>query len=343
MRRFVATAVVIALGTTFVEVAAADTPPSSNAAAHEKAAAAFQEGRRLIEAGNCDLAVPKLRESLDHESSIGARLSIADCVEKHDPLAAWRVLKEAAALSLLNRDERLATAEQRAAGLQNRLAIITFKLPSGAEHAGFELRVDGDLVDRYLYRTGYATTPGRHVVEATAGGAASPRRFVGSVNVEAGVQASVDVDLRRDECKTSPAAAATHVDSAAPTTVIDRGAPRRTLGLALGGFGLAGIASGVVFGLLTLDKKSAIEGACGGSVGNCAAPQGSVDAETEAAKTTAALSTVSFIVGGTALLGGAVLYLTAPSAPGATPKTGGVRVSPQATRSGGGLGISGSF
>src|SRR4051812_12271166 len=85
--------------------------------AHEKAAAAFQEGRRLIDQGNCEAAVPKLRESLMQESSVGARLSIADCVEKYDALLAWRLLKEASALSLMNKDERLVLAEQRASAL----------------------------------------------------------------------------------------------------------------------------------------------------------------------------------------------------------------------------------
>src|SRR5262245_44821287 len=76
---------------------------------HEKAVAAFQEGRRWIEQGNCDAAVPKFRESLQYESSVGARLNIVDCVEHSDPLSAWRLLKEAGALSLLNHDERLAS------------------------------------------------------------------------------------------------------------------------------------------------------------------------------------------------------------------------------------------
>lgn len=308
---------------------------------HEKAAAAFQEGRRLIDAGSCDLAVPKLRESLQYESSIGARLSIADCIEKGDPLGAWRVLKEASALSLINHDDRLAVAEQRAQGLQSRVAMITFKLPPGAELAGFELRVDGDLVDRYLYRTGYATTPGRHVVEATTGaGSPSPRRFVGSVNAETGVQAHVDVDLRRDDCKTAPGVGP--AAAYAPVVGEDRGSSRRSLALAIGALGIAGVATGVVFGLLTLDRKDSIEGTCGGSVGNCAAPPGSVDAETEAAKTSAAISTVGFAVGGAALVGGAVLYITAPRSSSQPPRTG-VRVSPQAQRGGAGLGIGGTF
>src|SRR6185436_9905132 len=93
------------------------TSAHADEGAHEKAAASFQEGRRLIEQGNCDAAVQKLKESLHHEASIGAHLSIADCIEKSDPVQAWKVLKQAAALALMNRDERLSSTEQRATSL----------------------------------------------------------------------------------------------------------------------------------------------------------------------------------------------------------------------------------
>src|SRR5437763_10138484 len=82
--------------------------------AHDKAVAAFQDGRRYIEAGNCDAAITKLRESLAFETSIGARLSLADCYEPRDPLTAWRLFKDAANQAYLNHDDRLSLAEQRA-------------------------------------------------------------------------------------------------------------------------------------------------------------------------------------------------------------------------------------
>lgn len=297
------------------------------ASTHERASAAFQEGRRLIEQGNCDAAVPKLRESLQQESSIGARFSIADCVEKTNPLEAWRVLKEAASLALFNHDERLSVAEARAAGLTSLLAMVSFRLPRGAERSDLELRVDGEIVDRYLYHSGIATTPGKHVVAAMARG----RRSEKTVTSEVGVDAPVDIELRIDEC----------VDSASPANASismvdsDRGGVRRTLGLAIGSAGVLGLATGIAFGILTVDKKRSIEAACGGNLGNCSAAPGSLDAENESARTTAALSTVSLIVGGAALLGGAALYITAPS---------GLRIGPRATgKLGAGVGVEGAW
>lgn len=327
-----AVAVVLVVGVLGAGVARAD-----DGNVHEKAAAAFVEGRKLLEGGNCDSAVPKLRESLAYESSIGARLSIVDCTEQRDPLSAWRLLKEAAVLALMNHDERLSMIEQRAAMLQTKLGMLSFKLPVVAEQPGFELRVDGELVDRYVYRYGYATSAGRHLVEAIA---PLGKRFSGSVTAQIGQASLVDIALEGEGCKTAlpaPAAASSPPDT---TPVYDRGASRRTLGLALGSFGIASIATGVVFGLLTLDKKQTLESECGGSTGNCSAANRSLDAESESAKTMAAISTVSFAVGGAALLGGVALYLTAP--PLTAPKTG-VRIAPQASLGGGGLRLDGTW
>jgi hypothetical protein len=289
---------------------------------HDKAAAAFVEARKLIDSGNCEAAVGKLRESLSYESSIGARLSIVDCIEQRDAVNAWRTLKDASVLALMNHDDRLAVLEQRAAVLQSRLAMITFKLPAASEQPGFELRLDGELVDRYLYRSGVGVAAGRHIVEASSNG----RRFTGIVNTEIGQSFPVDIVLQGEDCRKATITTA-GLTTASSNSVYDRGATRRALGLSLGGLGIASIASGVVFGILTLDKKSTLQGQCGGNVGTCGAPNRSLDSETEAAKTTAAISTVSFIVGGAALLGGAAIYLTAPSP---------VRVAPSVGKNGGG-------
>lgn len=272
---------------------------------HERAVAAFDEGRQLIEQGDCKAAVPKFRESLTHERSVSALVDIASCIEKEaDPLASWRVLEEAAALASMTHDPRLASIEQRTAALESRLAMIAFKLPGAAQQSGFELRVDGELVDRYLYHGGYATTPGAHRIEArTPGG-----HFAKTVTVEASARTPVEVVLERDA---PPPPVMVVTPSAAEPS--DRGAHRRTLGLVLGGIGLAGLATGTVFGLMTLDKKSALEDACGGSLDACRAPDGSLDEETSAAKATSAISTVGFVLGGVALLGATIIYLTSPS------------------------------
>lgn len=301
--------------------------------AHDKAVTAFQEGRKYIEAGNCDAAITKLRESIAHEASIGARLSLADCTETSDPVGAWGLLKDAAAHAYVAHDDRLQVIEQRAAALEKKTPNILVTIPPATmELPGFELRVDGTFVDRYVYKSGVVVVkPGRHAIEASAGS----RRWSDSVNVDASLPARVTVLLQQDACATGGAPAAQ-----APVTVAadSPGSTRRTLGLTLAGVGLAGIASGVVFGIVTLNKKGSINDACGGNAGSCQAPPGSVDGDRDAANTTATISTASFIAGGVALLGGAALYFTAPST-----TTGKVKVAPSVARAGTGLGLEGTW
>jgi hypothetical protein len=318
------------------------SPARADDSAHDKAVTAFQEGRRYLEAGNCDGAVTKLRESLSFEPSVGARLSLADCLEATDPLAAWRALKDAANLAYINADDRLPLAETHAAALEKRLPTIRVNVPqSTLEQPGFELRVDGELVDKFHYRTGIiATKPGKHVVEASA----PLRHWAQQVNAETGGGTQVSVQLERDTCANNPA---NEVAAPAPVALVREspGSTRRTLGIAIAGVGLAGLASGVVFGIITLNKKSKIDDICGGNAGDCKAAPGSVDPERQSATTTATISTASFIAGGIALVGGGLLYFTAPN--GTSSSTGSarasIRLAPRVGTSDAGMGLEGTW
>lgn len=331
MKRMTLAAAVVLVSTWSMEAVADD-------AAHDKAVAAFQEGRRYIESGNCDAAITKLRESLAYEPSIGARLSLGECYEPRDPLLAWRMFKDAANLAYINHDDRLALAEQRASALEKRLSTIRIVIPPTAlDQPGFELRVDGELVDRFDYKTGVvAVKAGRHVVEATA----PMRRWSQQVNVEHGGSTTVTVQLQREACAVAPTSPQPAAASPQSTVAGDGpGGTRRTLGLTLAAVGVAGVVSGVVFGLVTLSKKSDIKTTCGGDPGDCKAAPGSVDAEQQSAKTTAAISTASFVAGGVLVAGGAVLWFTAPSGS----STGRVGLAPQVSQSSGGLRLTGSW
>lgn len=318
-------------------VALASGSAHADTTAHEKGVALFEEARRLIDAGNCDAARPKLEESLANEPSIGARLSIADCTEQSDPLVAWQNLKEAARLAFLRHDDRFDVAEKRAAALEPKLVRLHVVIPPATlDEPGFELRVDGAAVDRFLYRDGLiAVKPGKHVVEAYA----PQQRWSDRVVADAGIPTTVTVALERDMCPAAPTP-----PTPVPAPVIgpreDAGSTQRVAGLIVGGAGVAGLALGTAFGVVTLNKKSALETSCGGNIGSCAATPGSLEADRESAKSVATVSTVSFIVGGVALAGGAALYLTAPKG---APASGRVRVAPAIGRNEGGLMMAGTW
>jgi hypothetical protein len=317
------------------------TPARADDASHEKAVTAFQDARKYIDAGNCDAAMTKLRESLALEASVGARLSLAECQETSDPLGAWRVLKDAANLAYINHDDRFALAESRAAALERRLPTIRVAIPQNVlEQPGFELRVDGELVDRFHYRSGVlAVKPGKHVVEASA----PLRHWSEQIATEAGGATIVNVRLERDACAMPAPGNGAAAQAASPSPVVvtreNPGGTRRTLGLALAGVGVAGLASGVVFGIITLNKRSKIDELCGGNAASCNAPPGSVDPERESAKTAATISTASFLAGGLALVGGGILFFTAPS----NSTSANVRITPRVATTGGSMGLEGTW
>jgi hypothetical protein len=301
---------------------------------HEKAVGAFEEGRRLLEAGNCDAGIHKLLESLGHEPSIGARVSLADCYEPSEPLAAWKQLKEAARLALRNHDERLSIIERRASALEPRLAMIRVVLPDGlVAEAGLELAVDGEHVDPYLFRDGrIATTPGSHEVEARAPG----RRWSHTVDAAAASTTTANVKLE-EQCpaiRASPAPV--------PVARTGRGGSRRALAEVLVGAAVAGLGAGAGFGVVALEKRHDLSSACGGDTTRCTAPPGSLDVARESAENAATVSAVGLALGGAALTGAVVLFLVGPKA-ARTTTTASVRIGPVLGSGAQGMGLVGRW
>jgi hypothetical protein len=296
-------------------VARADGPE------HDRAVASFDEARKLIDAGDCEHAIPKLRESLAYEPSVGARLSMADCYEAHEPLEAWINLREAERLAYLKNDDRRLVARDRATALESRVAVVHVVIPAALlPEEGLEVRVDGALVDRYYYGSGVlAMKPGPHVVEAST----PNRKWSQTVVAQQGAPSSVTVQLQ-DKC---PAAASGPVAPAPAPAVVEAprdaaGSAQRSVAWVLGGVGLAGLAAGAAFGLVALEKQSDITNACGGNVGACTATPGSLDAENGSRHEAAIVSAAGLVVGGVALAGAVALYLTAPSASPAEGRVG---------------------
>jgi hypothetical protein len=285
------------------------SPPSPDI---ERSKELFAEGRRFVDAGNCQDGVRKLEESLRYAESIGVRLTIAECAK--GPLEAWRQLKMAELLASKNGDDRVAFARARADALEPQLAMIRID-PAGSERdlPGFEVRIDHTRVDPFLWRGGkIAVEPGRHVVEGLVLG---KRRWRGDVEAIAGTE--TPVSMAADSETSSPA------PSAEPSTPRDEN-KQLLVGLVVGGVGAVSIVVGAVAGVVTLSKKSDLAKSCevgGGSYGpNCGGGTIPSDQRTQLSsdysttKTAATVSTVGLVAGALLLAGGAVLVLTAPRA-----------------------------
>jgi hypothetical protein len=282
---------------------------------HEKAVATFQAARAAIAAGDCASAIPKLEESLAYEPSVGAHLSIADCYEQVDLVAAWRKLQEAAELAAAKNDPREGIARDRAAALEPRLSMLRFAFtPAGADLSALAARIDGSLEPLLRRRGSIATTPGAHEIEVSLPHKKTWRGQL--VAGSAGTVVEVDVPIEDDVAPVPGPAAATARLRGAPKPPADErshGHAQQTAALWTGGAGLAGIVAGAVFGVVALSDNAQLRHECGGDIHECMNVSSIVPELQSRARSAAAVSTVAFIAGGAALAAGIVLYTTAPS------------------------------
>src|SRR5262249_50676254 len=102
-------------------LAAAQNTSDIKAAAN----ALFDEGKRLLEAGDVEQACPKFEASLRLVDRLGVRLNLADCHERQGLTAtAWAEFREAASWADGNGDARGAYAHQRTSTLALRLVKL---------------------------------------------------------------------------------------------------------------------------------------------------------------------------------------------------------------------------
>lgn len=146
------------------------------ALAQDKAAAQalFDDGRKLLEAGDVAAACLKFAESQRMSPLPGTLLNLANCHEKLNLLAtAWGEYREGLALARADgREDRIAFVEERLAALEPRVPRLIIEL--ALELAGVEGLVvlrDGVVLGPASIGTPMPVDPGTHVViEARAPG-----------------------------------------------------------------------------------------------------------------------------------------------------------------------------
>ena len=115
------------------------------------------------------------------------------------------------------------------------------------------------------------------------------------------------------------------------------GSSRKTIGIIVAGAGVAGLAFGGVTGLLAMSAHDDAKSKCPEYPNRCAS-DGTAQGPNDDAQSFATMSTIGFIAGGALLIGGAALYLTAPSQTAAK-----IRIAPSVSAYGGSMIIGGSF
>jgi hypothetical protein len=302
------------------------------------------EGVTLAEQGQCAQAVDRLTraEKLHHAPTTAERLG--ECEVELGKLVAGterlqRVLREP-----LTADSPPAFVEARARasrvlkGALPRVASLRISVhaPAGV---GFSVAVDAEPISEVFLDNPRPTDPGTHEVSVSAEGHLTSKS---SVRLGDGESAQVNLTLEVD-----PNAALRKRTPPKEPEVVDRapaahGAGTHPLkvggGVALG-IGAAGLAFGVVAGVLVSGHAAKLQSGCTSqdAAGHPVCPD-ALRTELDEAKRWSMLSTVGYAVGGGIAAVGLLLILLAPSSSEAA---AGVALTPQLGL--GYLGIAGRF
>jgi hypothetical protein len=294
--------------------AQAPPPPAPHAATDKVAAEAlFEEGRRLVAASNFADACPKFADSERLDPSPGTLLNLANCYEKLGRSAsAWATYREAAsAANAANRADYVATAQRHAEALAPTLARLTVTVPQAVD--GLQVTRDGAPVGRGEWGVAIPIDAGTHKLEATAPGYKS---WSSSVEVQQdGAQAAVTIPaLEALPVEPTPPPLPTPAPGPPPPPVPvsegNSGGGQRVVGLIIGGVGVVGLALGGAFALTAKSQYNTSLGSCQPNNPDLCNSTGVSQRNT--ARSDGNIASVAVGVGAAALVGGAVIWLTAP-------------------------------
>jgi hypothetical protein len=280
------------------------TPPPRNAET------LFREGRQLMDAKDYATACPKFAESQRLEPAPGTLLNLADCYEKGGQTAsAWSTFKDAAkAATARNRADWAATATQRAAALEPKLATLAITVGPSADVPSLKIERDGIAVERSAWGTAVPLDPGPHTLGATATG---KKAWTRKIDVPAARNVLVDVPALESDAPIAPPPplAKKQAEEPAPSEPARDGSGMRVAGYVAGGLGVVGLAIGTITGVSALGKRSDAEAKCVSYPSNCSSDALGANDD---AKKLATISTISLIAGGVLVAGGIVLVVIAP-------------------------------
>jgi serine/threonine-protein kinase len=282
----------------------------------------FDEGLKLMDAGKYVEACAKFAASNQSAAKVSTLLNLGNCYEKTGQLAsAWGTYNEAIALARrTNRADYETFAQQRITLLEPKLMRLTIKVEADARVDGLVVKRDGVPVSAGGWDAAVPVDPGKHVIAATA---PKKKAWERTVVVDESVPLATIVVTQLEDLPPEPAPATTvPITPPPPPPEAERPAfprdappqfwtPQRTTGLSIAGGGVVGMGVGAILGLIAKSSYDDARGMCTRAPDAC--PQAAVD-QSNHAYTMATVSTVLFVVGGLAVIGGGVVYFTASGA-----------------------------
>jgi hypothetical protein len=303
-----------------------------------RAEALFDEGRRLMSAGDFASACPKFADSQALDPAPGTALNLAFCYEREGKIAsAWAAFRTAEATArAAGQKDRSALAKKKADALELTLSRLTVSVPSPVQIAGLEVRSDGELVEPPEWGVAIPRDGGSFDIVATAPG---KKTWTTHVDLEpTGKDLVVEVPPLEDVppppitlpppnlSNLAPTAGGSALDlierdiaansPPVPVRKTPRGTTQRLVGLAIGGVGILGMGAAGVVGLTAKSKFTTAE-----SEG----PPGHHD-ESVFAFNTGNSATIVLGAGAIVTLVGAGIWLAAPTGTSVTVGTNGSTV-----------------
>jgi len=299
----------------------------------DKAAAEglFDQGRASMQQRDFAKACGLLERSQQIDPAVGTLLYLAECYEKGGRTAsAWATFREAAdAADAAKSPVRARTARDRAARLEPLLSRLTITVdPENLERPGLIVERRGQPVTSAVFNVPVPVDPGTYPIVADAPGF---ERWTDSVTVpERAGSATINVPPLNRSLDSKPPIAApagtaggvelektTQAAAVQPAGLAPEprpGGTQRALAYVTGGIGLVGVGVGSYFGVRAITKSKAVEDhAATGCAADYSCSDPTVADDQDAARSAARASNIAFAIGGVALLGATVLYLTLPS------------------------------
>ena len=265
----------------------------------------FQQARKLFAEKRFGEACPLFAESLRLAERGGTLQNLAVCYEEQGKLASaygrFQDLRTLSRKPEALRPDRVTLAEDHLARLTPRLTRVRLRL--SAPVGGVRLRIEKDEFEQASWSSGVLIDPGDHTLVVIAPG---KKPFTKKLQVPA-TPGFVDVDVPAFEDVPSP-------PLAARPTPGELEHPFRTTGFVVGGVGIAALAAGAVFGILTITKNDDARQTCQRS--ECTLGSSALDdshRQTDAALLFGTLSSVLVPLGAVGLGVGA--YLVVHSSP----------------------------
>ena len=269
------------------------------------AQALFNEAKKLMVDGRWAEACPKLEESQKLDPGIGTEFNLANCYEHTGRSAsAWAVfLNVAGEAKAAGQAAREKVARDRAAALEPKVSKLIISVR--ASDVPVKVTRDGLDVGRSQWATPIPIDAGEHRIVASAPG---KKTWEKAVRVAAdGVSVTVEVPPLQDDPNARSAESEGGENGANEE---HPGRTQRLAGIVVGAVGIAAIGVGTYFGLASRSKRDDADSHCNSD--NRCDPDGL--SLRDDALHNGTISTIAFAAGGAALVGGIILFATAPKA-----------------------------